>query len=606
MITPAERSAPPWRSFAALALLLTAVIAYLPALRAGFIWDDDILLTANAKMQSLQGLKEIWLGQGTQDYTPLTLTSFWLEKRVWGDSPLGYHVVNILLHGLTAILLWRILAFLRISGGWLGALLFTLHPVNVASVAWIAERKNTLSTILFFASALAFLASSRRRHLGLYLLSVGCFLLSGLSKGAVATAPLILGGALYWMNGRLTRRDTWRLVPFVFIAGAISFLTIKFQARAPDFRLVPTGWDFWIARAGIVVWHYLGGIFFPVGLSPMMAPLRLNLHSPIAYLPALLVAVVLAVFFWQRKRWGRPLLFVAGYYLLTLLPVFGFVRMALQQETPVADWWQYLAAAGIFAAIGAGVAMSLGRVGPNARRGLVAAVTVVLALLLLQTWRRADTYRSMETYCRAVVAEDPHAWTLQNNLGVVLKQRGQFAEAITHYRLALQDNPRFVEVYNNLGNALSAAGQPEQAKTVFLAGLKIRPGDPGILGNLAESEFRRGAIRDALAADAEAIRGDRYNPRRYVHFGRKLAANRQYEQAAVCFRNALVLAPGDLPTQILLIQSLLAAGHHAEASRVCEEVWVAAQKSGDPTLRQTIMALREQCAARANATAPNE
>lgn len=144
--------------FAAL-LVLCALIAYIPAISAGFIWDDDLLLTANPQMQSAHGLREIWLGKNSCDYTPVTLTTFWLEKTLWDDTPTGYHVVNILLHGLAAVLLWRILSTLRIPGSWLAALLFVIHPVNVASVAWIAERKNTLSAALFFASILAFLAS---------------------------------------------------------------------------------------------------------------------------------------------------------------------------------------------------------------------------------------------------------------------------------------------------------------------------------------------------------------------------------------------------------------------------------------------------------------
>src|SRR5207249_1343154 len=103
---------PRFKLFAAL-LIRCAVIAYLPAINAGFIWDDDLLLTANPQMQNVLGLTEIWLGKNSCDYTPLTLTTFCLEKRVWNDTPTGYHVVNILLHALAGLLLWRMLAVLR-------------------------------------------------------------------------------------------------------------------------------------------------------------------------------------------------------------------------------------------------------------------------------------------------------------------------------------------------------------------------------------------------------------------------------------------------------------------------------------------------------------
>jgi hypothetical protein len=161
----AVRLSLPWQRFklSPALLVLCAVIAYFPAINAGFIWDDDLLLTANPQMQNTHGLKEIWLGKNSCDYTPLTLTILWLEKRLWHDAPTGYHVVNILLHAVAAVLLWRILLSLRIPGSWLAALLFVIHPVNVASVAWIAELKNTLSAALFFASILAFLASDKRQ-----------------------------------------------------------------------------------------------------------------------------------------------------------------------------------------------------------------------------------------------------------------------------------------------------------------------------------------------------------------------------------------------------------------------------------------------------------
>ena len=580
-------------------LVLAAVIAYLPAINAGFIWDDDILLTANPHMQNAQGLKEIWLGQNTHDYAPLTSTCFWLERKIWGDAPTGYHVVNILLHALAAVLLWRVLATLRLPGAWLAALLFAIHPVNVASVAWIAERKNTLSAVLFFASILGFLASYRRGgEIRPYLSSIGFFLLAGLSKGAVATMPIVLVGGILWMNHRITRRDLLRLFPFVLIAAVVSFLTIRYQARAPDFALVPVDLPYRIARAGVCVWYYLAGIFFPIGLSPIAPPWQLNLHSPLVYLPAALALAVPGLFFWKRNGWGRPLFFASGYYLWMLLPVLGFIRMALQQETPAADWWQYLAAPGIMAAVAGGYATASNLAARNMRRGLQAGLCLMLALLLVQTWRRGAIYQSMESYCRAVLAENPHAWSLQNNLGLVLKERREFMDAIPHYRQALRDNPRFMEAHNNLGNALSAVGNAGEAKAEFLAALQLRPSNPEVLGNLADSEFRHGEINEALATEAEAIKADRYNPQRYTKFGLKLAANNQFEQAAVCFRNALVLDPGNVVIQVHLAQALLAAGRIEEAGVVCDQALKTAQESENKQLIQAITSLREECRSR--------
>jgi hypothetical protein len=297
-----------FKLFAAL-LVLCALIAYIPAISAGFIWDDDFLLTANPQMQGAHGLREIWLRKNSCDYTPVTLTTFWLEKTLWDDTPTGYHVVNILLHALAAVLLWRILLILRIPGSWLAALLFVIHPVNVASVAWIAERKNMLSAALFFASILAFLASHSRDSTRLYLSSITLFSLAGLSKEAVVTMPIVLCGCILWMNRRITRRDLVRVTPFLLIALVISFLTIPYQSRAGDYGLLSSNLPFRFARAGAVMWLYLRGIVFPIALSPMLPQWQPNLRSPFVYLPALLVVVMLGLFFWTRKSWGEAVLF---------------------------------------------------------------------------------------------------------------------------------------------------------------------------------------------------------------------------------------------------------------------------------------------------------
>jgi tetratricopeptide (TPR) repeat protein len=536
-------------------LVLSAVIAYLPTINAGFVWDDDLLLTTNQEMEHVSGLNEIWLGKNSCDYTPLTLTTFWLEHALWGNGPTGYHVVNILLHALAAVLLWQNLSILRIRGSWLAGLLFAIHPVNVASVAWIAELKNTLSAVLFFASLLAFLISRERRNESFYALSIALFVLAGLSKGAVVCLPIVLCLCLVWRNGKITWRDMARVMPFALVAVAVALLTIRYQTLAPDYSLFSFDPLSRVARVGTVVWLYLGEIFWPTRLSPMFGQWQPDIDSAITYLSAVVGAILLALLFWKRKSWGGPALFVSGYYLFMLLPALGLIWMALQQEVSCADWWQYLAAPGIFAGIAAGFCAVSDQL-KTARLSLCALLCVALSMLTIQTWRRGAIYESMETYCRAVLAENPRAWTLQTNLGVVLAQRGEFEQAIAHHRQALLDNPRYMQAHNNLGNALRAVGNLREAELEFRSALQLSPSNPIVLANLADTCFSEGKIGEALAADAEAIKVDRYNPQRYTEFGLKLAANKQFEQAIVCFRNALVLAPNDVANQAYLSRAL--------------------------------------------------
>jgi Flp pilus assembly protein TadD len=200
----------------------------------------------------------------------------------------------------------------------------------------------------------------------------------------------------------------------------------------------------------------------------------------------------------------------------------------------------------------------------------------------------------METYCRAVLAEDPHAWTLQNNLGVVLKQKGEFADAIACYRQSLEDNPGFAEARNNLGNALAATGDFAGAEAQFLEALKLRPGNPELLSSLAEAYWSDGKTREAFAAQAGAITADRTNPKLYTRFGLMLAANKQFPQAVTCFKNALVLDPDNVETQINLIRGLLTLGRREEAIAACQQALQTARKSGDEKLIRIVGTLLDQ------------
>ena len=591
-LSPVSVRALPPRFLGAL-LLLAAFIAYLPAINAGFIWDDDLLLTANPQMQNGHGLADIWLGRNSCEYTPLALTTFWVEHLLWQNTPLGYHVVNIVLHAIAAVLLWRTLLALRIPGAWLAAMLFTIHPVNVASVAWVAERKNTLSAALFFGSLLLFVTGQKRDDRKRLVASAGLFLLAGLSKGAVVGLPLVLAGMVWWMNGRLTRRDLLRLGPFALISIFIGVVTMHFQATATDYRLDASRFVFRLARAGTVPWLYLRELFLPSGLSPLSPLWRPDLRSPLTYLPAILFLSVLAILLWKRHPWSKPLLLASGYYLCMLLPVLGIVWMTLQQQGASADWWQYLAAPGMFAAIAASFVL-VARGGGSRALWLAGSLGAAICLLLVQTWRQCAIYQSMESYCEAVLSENPRAWALQNNLGIVLKQRGQFGPAASCYRAALQDNPRYLQAHNNLGNVLQAQGKWHEAELEFEAALQLDPRNSEVWANLSQTYFLEGKIGNALAANAESIKADPANPERYLQFGIKLAANKQFDKAIICFQNALVLNPDNPRVMLELARTLTLAGRNDEAAAVCQSALRSAADSDDRNMIREFAMLRYQ------------
>ena len=205
-------------------LLVMTVLAYVPALQADFIWDDDAYVLENPTLRSTDGLIRIWLDpHASPQYYPLVFTSFWLEYRLWESAPTGYHVVNVVLHALCALLLWRVSRDLDLPGAWWIAAVFALHPVHVESVAWVTERKNVLSAVFYFGSALCLVrffglvgkVESVRSRSAWYAAGLLLFACALLSKTVTATLPAAALLVLWWKRGAVGRREVRALAPFL-------------------------------------------------------------------------------------------------------------------------------------------------------------------------------------------------------------------------------------------------------------------------------------------------------------------------------------------------------------------------------------------------------
>jgi hypothetical protein len=454
-------------------ILLAAVIVlvtlafYLPAVDAGFVFDDDHFLTANPLIHAPDGLRRFWLTADAEDYFPLTSTSLWLEWRLWGKGPTGYHVVNLLLHAASAVLVWRVLKRLNVPGAWLAGLIFGVHPVNVASVAWITERKNALALPLCLLSALLYLRFESSRRWRTYAAALTVFFLALLSKTSVVMLPLVLLGCAWWQRGRVTRKDALRALPFFALAGALAAVELWFHSHHVLTHIAarPEGFFSRTAAAGWSVWFYLYKALLPWKLAMVYPRWNVDPRALAAWLPDLALLAGLALAWrYRRSSWGRPLLFAAGYFIVSLLPVLGVADISFMKYSLVADHWQYVAIIGVIAlAVAAGV-RGWERLPPTPRKQVVVGLVVLVAALGVLTWMRCDVFETNVTLWSDTELKNPHSYIVEVNLGNAhLADAGSEKDlrvaqaevrlAVTHYRAAVRLDANEPEAHADLAAA---------------------------------------------------------------------------------------------------------------------------------------------------------
>ena len=470
-----------------LLLLTLIVVAYAPAITGGYIWDDDAHVTRTA-LRGWDGLRSIWFNLGaTQQYYPLLHSAFWLEARLWGDEVVGYHLVNILLHFSAASLIVVLCQKLEIKGAWIAGFIFALHPVQVESVAWISEQKNTLSLVFYLLAAITYVRFDHRRSARTYAAALVFFACALLTKTITATLPATLLVLFWWKRGRIDwRRDVGPLLPWFALAAAGGLFTAWVEhhiigAEGAEFNL---GAVERVLLAGRVVCFYFWKLIWPTDLIFNYPHWDVSADAAWQYLFTGGLVALAGLLWWLRTRSRAPLasLLIFGG---SLFPVLGFINVYPFRYSYVADHFQYLASIAIIVPVAAILSLLRQRA-PTVvtRRAVQLGVVALVALLSVLTWQQSRMYRDAETLYRVTIDRNPDSWMAHNNLGRILSRGIQrMPEAIQHFEAVLRLKPEHTRAHYSLAVDEYLTGRPLDAVSHFEQVIKLEPGNVLLAAN---------------------------------------------------------------------------------------------------------------------------
>ncbi len=603
----------------AAAIALAALLAYIPAINGGFVLDDELLLTDSIYIRDSNGLYKFWCTTASLDYWPVTNTSFWMEWRLWVMNLAGYHVTNLILHIVEAVLIWIILRKLSIPGAFWAAMIFVLHPVNVESAAWIAQRKNMMAMLFFLLSILWYLKvlmptanrsaalsplSSRssplapRSSILFYWLSLSAFVLAMLGKASVVVQPVLLLGIAWWLSpkeagpvfspGKMSlspyvRRNLALSAPFFAVAIVLTVVNVWFQKHGVEVAFRKVGFAERLLGSGGVIWFYLYKALLPLNLVFVYPQWQIKTDNLLWWLPLAAALAVTAVLWRHRKDWGRPLLFAWGFFCVALTPVLGLKDVGFMEHSLVADHYQHIAIIGVIALISAGFS-AWHRRARDKPPWAIAVAAAALAVLAILTWRQSGLYHDAVTLYKSILEKNPQSWMAQNNLGLVLEKSGKPQESINYFREALRLKPNYPEARYNWAIALVNLGLLPEAAEQYEQALKLKPDFAQAHNNLGIVLYKMDRLQESIDQFQLALRTKFDYPEAHNNLGSALARVGRHKEAAEEFRQAIRLKPDYAKAYYSLGNACKALGQHQEAIDNYKKAWELAVTQGQTEL----------------------
>ena len=571
-------------------LIALVFAAYSRVFDASFIWDDESHLTQNPCIVGPLGLKEIWTTMRAV-YYPLVLTSFWALHKIVGLTPWPYHLLNVLLHAGSAVLLWRVLQQLNIRGAWLGATLWALHPVMVQSVAWVTELKNTQSCFFYLLSILCFLkwqeqpritritrmADIRKQGGALskapqrrlrncrwlvssarqwrFALSLLLFVLATVSKPSVVMLPVVLALCVWWRRGRIQWRDVAALTPFALVSALVSVWTIleqKFHAGAIGAEWAQT-WPERLIIAGRAIWFYLGKLIWPQPLIFIYPRWEINSSRLTAYLPLLGALAGLLALWLIRAKWSRPVFFAAAYYVVSLFPVLGFFSVFFFRYSFVSDHFQYLASMGPLALAGAAITEGCSRLAVTRRPSALVMAGRHSAV--------ATTLHAFTLVWKSSLLPVIFCGLFLLGLAVLTwQQTAVYHDLISLYTRTLAKNPGCWMAHYNLGIVLRDRGETDQAISHYRQAIALSPSYAEAHYNLGRLLSEKGEVNDAIAHYEAALAINPADAETHNNLGVTLFQSGRVDDAIAHYQKALAIRPDYAEASCNLATALLSKG----------------------------------------------